>query len=45
MTDAKELTRAIKEGQDEIEIEYDLKKHVMRINATGTVAWALRWGQ
>ena len=44
MTDAKELARAIKEGQDEIEIEYDLKKHVMRINATGTVAWGVALG-
>lgn len=44
MTDAKELAKAIKEGQDEIEIEYDLKKHVMRINATGTVAWGVALG-
>lgn len=44
MTDAKELARAIKEGQDEIEIEYDLKKHVMRIKATGKVAWGVALG-
>ena len=39
MTDEKELGRAIKEGQDHIEVEFDLAKKVLKIKATGNVAW------
>jgi len=41
---AKKLGQAIKEGQDTIEIEGDLKKKVLRIKATGKVSWAVAIG-
>ena len=40
MTDEKELGKAIKEEKDEIVIEGDLVKKIIRIRATGKVAWA-----
>jgi len=38
---AKELGKAIKKGEDIIEIEGDLVKKVVRIRATGKIAWAI----
>lgn len=43
-TNEKELSSAIKEGADEIEIEGDLANKVIRIKATGKVAWAVAIG-
>ena len=40
-TTEKELGKAIKEKQDEIIVEGDLKNKVIRIKATGKVAWAV----
>lgn len=40
----KELGEALKSNQDTIEIEGDLAKKVVRIKATGTVAWAVAIG-
>jgi hypothetical protein len=40
----KELGDALKNNQDSIEIEGDLSKKVIRIKATGTVAWAVAIG-
>lgn len=40
----KELGEALKKEQDTIEIEGDLSKKVLRIKATGTVAWAVAVG-
>lgn len=40
----KELGEALKNEQDTIEIEGDLKKKVLRIKATGKVAWAVAIG-
>lgn len=40
-TTEKELSKAIKDKQDEIIIEGDLKNHVIRIKATGPVAWGV----
>lgn len=40
----KELGRALKDEQDTIEIEGDLTKKVLRIKATGKVAWAIAIG-
>lgn len=37
----KELGEALKNGKDTIEIEGDLKNKVLRIKATGKVAWAI----
>jgi len=37
----KELGRALKKDQDEIIIEGDLKNKVIRIKATGKIAWAI----
>ena len=41
ITTAKELGQAIKEEKDTIEIEGDLCKKVIKIKATGTVAWGV----
>lgn len=43
-TNEKELSSAIKEGADEIEIEGSLATKVIRIKATGKVAWAVAIG-
>ena len=40
----KELADAINEGKDTLIIEGDLKKKVLRIKATGTLAWAVAIG-
>lgn len=40
-TTEKELAGAIKNKADEIIIEGDLRNHVLRIKATGKVAWAV----
>lgn len=40
----KELVKAIKEEKDIIEIEADLGEKVIRIKATGKVAWAVAIG-
>ena len=37
--DEKELGKAIKEGQDCIEVEFDLAKKVLKIKGVGKVAW------
>lgn len=39
-----ELGEALKNNQDEIEIEGDLTKKIIRIKATGSVAWAIAIG-
>jgi len=39
MTNEKELGKALKEERDEIEIEGDLVKKVIKIRVTGKVAW------
>lgn len=41
---AADLGAALKNGQDTIEIEGDLMKKVLRIKATGNVAWAIAIG-
>ena len=38
---AKELGQAIKDGKDVIELEADLAKKVIKIKATGNVAWGV----
>ena len=43
-TNEKELTEAINNGSSEIEIEGDLANKVIRIKATGKVAWAVAIG-
>ena len=40
----KELGEALKKEQDTIEIEGDLQKKVLKIKATGKVAWAIAIG-
>ena len=40
----KELGKALKNGQDQIEIEGDLCKKVIKIKATGKVAWIVAAG-
>lgn len=40
-TSAKELADAMKRNEDEIIVEGDLKKGVLRIKATGKVAWGV----
>lgn len=40
-TTAKEFADAIKNNEDEILIEGDLKNHIFRIKATGKIAWAV----
>ena len=42
--DEKELGEALKNEQDTIEIEGDLKKKVLKIKATGKVAWVVAIG-
>lgn len=44
VTTSKELGVALKEERDEIEIDGDLKKKVIRIKATGKVAWVIAFG-
>lgn len=44
VTSEKELGKALKDGADTIEIEGDLSKKVVRIKATGKVAWAVAIG-
>lgn len=41
MTTEKELGKALKEGQDTIEIEMDLCKKVIKIKAIGIVSWGI----
>lgn len=41
ITTEKELGEALKNRQDTLEIEGDLKTKVLRIKATGRVAWGL----
>jgi hypothetical protein len=43
-TTAAELGKAIKEQQNEIEIEGDIKNHIVRIRAVGKVAWVIAVG-
>lgn len=40
-SDEKELARAVKNKVDLIIVEFDLAKKVLRIKATGKVAWAI----
>lgn len=40
----KDLGKALKEDQETIEIEGDLKNKVIRIKATGKIAWAVAIG-
>ena len=42
--DEKELGQALKEQQDTIEIEGDLTKKILKIKATGKIAWAVAIG-
>ncbi len=44
VTTQKELGQAIKKGEDTIVIEGDLAKKVIRIKATGKVAWGVAIG-
>lgn len=44
VTSATELGKSIKNGDDEIIIEGDLTKKVIRIKATGKVAWIIAFG-
>ena len=44
ITTAKELGQAIKENVDIIEIEGDLVSKVIRIKATGKIAWSVAAG-
>ena len=39
-----ELGKAIKDGEDYIEVEGNLKDKVIRIKATGRVAWLIAFG-
>ncbi len=41
---AKELGEAIKHEKDEIILEGDIKRHTLRIRATGKVAWVIAFG-
>jgi len=41
ITNEEELGETLKDEPDSIEIEGDLKKKVLRIKATGKVAWAI----
>lgn len=41
---AQDLGKAINEGQDEITITGDLKEKVIKIKATGKVAWVIAFG-
>lgn len=44
MTDEKELGKAIKNGEDYIEIEFKLADKVLRIKATEKIAWTVAIG-
>lgn len=44
VNDTKGLGKALKDNKDEIIIEGDLKNKVLRIKATGKVAWAIAIG-
>lgn len=44
MTDEKDLGEAIKNNEDTIEIEGDLKKRVIRVKITGNRAWVIAIG-
>lgn len=44
MTNEKDLGEAIKNNEDTIEIEGDLKKKVIRVKITGKRAWAIAIG-
>lgn len=44
VSNEEELGNALKDDQDTIEIEGDLKKKVIRIKATGKVAWVIALG-
>lgn len=44
MTNEKDLGEAIKNNEDTIEIEGDLKKKVIRVKITGDRAWAIAIG-
>jgi hypothetical protein len=44
ITSEKELAKAIKDGVDEIEIEADLRKKVIKIKGKGKVVWAIAIG-
>ena len=44
ITTEKELGQALKDEQDTIEIEGDLAKKIIKIKATGAVAWAVAIG-
>ena len=41
---AKELGEAIKQAKDEIILEGDIKRHTLRIRATGKAAWIIAFG-
>ena len=44
VSDEKDLGKRIKNGEDSIVVEGDLAKKVVRIKATGKVAWAIAIG-
>lgn len=44
INDSKSLGKALKENEDEIIVEGDLKNKVLRIKATGKVAWTVAIG-
>ena len=44
ITNEADLGKALKNDQDTIEIEGDLKKKVLKIKATGTVSWVIAIG-
>lgn len=44
VTSAAELGKSVNNGEDEIIIEGDLGKKIIRIKATGKVAWAIAFG-
>ncbi len=44
ISDETSLGKALKEERDTIEIEGDLANKVIKIKATGTVAWAVAFG-
>lgn len=44
ITDEKELRQALQDGTDSIEIEGNLKDKVVRIKASGKVAWVIALG-
>lgn len=44
ITDEKELSKALQDGIDSIEIEGNLKDKVLRIKASGKVAWVIALG-